>query len=1084
MRLWLCVCFLFCAYSVSILIGEKSDVTYVVENEQEQYDLELNYSLCLSLAELVSSALFDRQSNRKTAELTVNDLLAKLSNSTELEKLRLLKKSRTSKRPNNYSDFDLRPSKDTIQIAEILQSTFARNDYYIHMNLICLIPYETELNQTVRFFNTIPREPPSVFIVRKRPFSFFKTDLNYQLLLLDNENYYSNCERQGHLRLSKVPYSRFECTNQCLKAKRNSAHYFYWADDARLAKLNFSQAPAAEQGRCFAACVEECKVDVFLPRHEIRKKVYVTELMISPFDYYVTFAGLISLFLNISIQEAVLGLTGPALLRLKPLIRNKIKHFNALFILFRISTLLICLLISSALYYRLIENFLSKSYDPTRKETTNALLEIRPTMHLVLCTPLVEYLLLEDEHTQKRRFNMTFKELEKATNSNLNIHLKGIYFSFLDEQQEVELVHSPKVFFWSGEKNLLRCFKIQANFKNESRLRFKSLLLISKVLVEFESEDDKVVGNVKLFLLGSSNESFTTQTVPFDGTAKLSQYQSQFSKMARKCVDYAYVNCTNRWNCIDVCVNRLFASNHSTLSIYSLIDKDQFDEKEWSSLKPDLTKGHYEEALETCKKQFKKPNCYDHSFKKSVHIGDRREKDSIQIDLHYELVNVIDEEQSIYKLALAILTIQSIFFGLNAHKLIMITVRFLQTKLDLNGNKVYRSLTYLICVLCLLCQSALIFVFIVDEQLTNNQYFERPVSIPMPEMVFCFRFERSLIDEHRRLTGNYLEEATGSLTASSIFESFAFLNASNEWVHLKMATFHSSNSQFHNQFSPHSGLAIRTAFFQNRKCFYFSLNESEYRMEQFYYLPNGKVLELQFTEKFKSEHKSIGPISFFLKQRGNYHFSKMLTLDWSSMNVVKQELFEILHQDRFGEIKRLFSDPLSLFQTSVNLNDVGEYMASLLGSFKRRLRMATTSWPLIERNELFDLPIENEVFDQYCKQVQEHLDKRSAKNSNYRRTFFINHFSAERTGKADFQFELLFFKKYLIVTNSENWPKLLISLLNVLSIWLNVSVFDLHPYFRKLTAPFRHLYRLLHWLQKFLLLHLHNEDTASSDLDS
>lgn len=91
MRLWFCVCFLFCAYSISILIGEKNDVTYVFENEKQKYDLNLNYSLCVSLPELLSSALFN---DRTPAEITIDDLKAKLSNSSELYKLRYPKNSK------------------------------------------------------------------------------------------------------------------------------------------------------------------------------------------------------------------------------------------------------------------------------------------------------------------------------------------------------------------------------------------------------------------------------------------------------------------------------------------------------------------------------------------------------------------------------------------------------------------------------------------------------------------------------------------------------------------------------------------------------------------------------------------------------------------------------------------------------------------------------------------------------------------------------------------------------------------------------------------------------------------------------
>lgn len=1082
MRLWFCACFLFCAYSVSILMGERDEVTYILENKPKNYDLHLNYSLCLSLRELLGSVLFR---DRKAAELTVEDLKTKLGNSSELSKLAPPKRLPADP-SNNHSDLGSKDSQttqgssnDAIQMADLFRSVFVRNDFYIHMNLICFILDEEESNQTRNFSKqATPHKQPTEFVVRRRPFSFFKTKRNYQLLLLNNDNDHSHCERRGRKNWNppNERYSRFECTNRCLKAKRKSAHYFYPADDEHLLELIFSEDPlhADEQRHCFEACAkDECEVDVFLPRYEIRKKVLFAELMLSHFDYRITFAGLISLFLNLSIQETVRGLIGALLVRF----RNQIKHLNLLRPALRISTLLICGTVLSAFYYLLIDDFLSKTYDPTQKETTDALLEIRPAMHLIICTPIAEHPNLAEgnfndepaKSRERKSFEMTFSELENATNADLWTNLKSIHFSFLDEQQEVDLVHFGQVYFRFEQPSFMRCFKMQANFKREARFRFKSLLLISKLSIEFQ-EQNETTQNAKLYLIGNANESFTSQTIQFDGMSKLSKYQIRLSKHSGRCANHKS-NCTNRWNCIDVCVNRWFISNHSALSIHSVIGKQQFTERQWSSLKPNTNRTAYEQAKKECEAVHKKPDCFDHSFRKTVRIGDRSEKDPIQVDLHYELVNVEDEQQSVYKLVLTILTIQSIFFGLNALKLLLIAICFLRTKFNLKDNKIYTSLAYCICLACFLGQSVLIFVFIVDESLTKNQYFERPNSIEMPEMVFCFRFDRRLIDEHQRLTGHYLEQATENLTASSIFESFAFLNSSNEWVRLNMSSFQGPTAN--RLYS--AGLEIRTVFFQHRKCFYINLDESEYRIEQFYYRENGQVFELRFTEEFKQNQAKTETVKFFVKQRDSYHFSKMVTLDRNRPNVVKQELFEILHQDRFGTIKLLFSDPLSLFRATVNLNEVDEYTVTLLGSFKQRLQMATTSWPLKEHG-LFHLAVENELFEQYCRQVQAKLDEQSPQNANYRRAFFINHFEVIKEHQlekvADFKFEILFFKKYLILTNSENWPKLVISLLNVASIWLNVGVFDLHEYFGKPTALLGRLYSLLLRLKEALFTHI------------
>ena len=69
-----------------------------------------------------------------------------------------------------------------------------------------------------------------------------------------------------------------------------------------------------------------------------------------------------------------------------------------------------------------------------------------------------------------------------------------------------------------------------------------------------------------------------------------------------------------------------------------------------------------------------------------------------QLALYYNVISEIEEEASLYKLLMDVLTMQSVLFGQNIFELLLIVYCLLNTKYQLRNNKYYFYLIYLICL--------------------------------------------------------------------------------------------------------------------------------------------------------------------------------------------------------------------------------------------------------------------------------------------------------------------------------------------------------------------------------------------------
>ena len=191
----------------------------------------------------------------------------------------------------------------------------------------------------------------------------------------------------------------------------------------------------------------------------------------------------------------------------------------------------------------------------------------------------------------------------------------------------------------------------------------------------------------------------------------------------------------------------------------------------------------------------------------------------------------------------------------------------------------------------------------------------------------------------------------------------------------------------------------------------------------------------------------------------------MLVFNYSYSYFVKSELYKVEFIDRFNLIK----NPMSIFYGKNHLNDIDQYCLKLLKNYKRKIGYATNNLPL--RDLLFKSSINNQLFEQYYLQVQNYSDYHLPRDLNYKRLFIINYYETKIFSKesSHFEFQPLFYIKNLVIENQDNYPKLILNCLNLLSMWFNANIgFSLNNYFLKILKFFVFIFKCLSKLKKLL----------------
>lgn len=224
-KIWFVICALFCVYSLSILISEKYDVTYLPESIES------------SVLQLGCRALKDFYPNETTMDFVrlKDELFQHFFNGS-------------SKVKKHWSSKEMEPS-----------------DFRIWNNLACWIVDSYSFKFKMFALGYIYKHlgvQAEVYIFDEDTFDMvridFKEDYN-QLVVLNRDRPYSGCRKNN---------PRFRCLNECFKERFRLSRYYYDSGETGLIHLNYLKANKSvekQEARCFEKCKSDnCKITEFI----------------------------------------------------------------------------------------------------------------------------------------------------------------------------------------------------------------------------------------------------------------------------------------------------------------------------------------------------------------------------------------------------------------------------------------------------------------------------------------------------------------------------------------------------------------------------------------------------------------------------------------------------------------------------------------------------------------------------------------------------------------------------------------------------------------------------------------------------
>ena len=1027
MKIWYVICLWLCYFSISNLVKENSEIIYKSINQTET----TNYLVCLNLKEI------DTLTNKTTVDLQQLDEIVSSYFSISFSDF--------------FNKFEENEYFNLKNFKEFVLNPIESKNYLILNHKFCVI----RENNNIEDFQTLlkPLSSPEFYLFKNDTYDLFKLENYYdkvdQLVVKIKEYPYSNCIEN---------YSKFKCLNECFKEKHQLSKYFYSANENETILLNYeyNETIRDEEHKCLGECKrDDCKLVYFVStgRRGLKSKlsVFEADFFISRSEFWIQLFSLICLIKNVSFYQLISKLfkfLKPKVKKIKKIkIRKRvIKVKKPERYLQFLKMVILFIIVSCFIYYfyKKIENINTQINNPLKSEAKTYLLEPEK-MNLVIC--------VNEKYERKKnsyqsyytyyydlyRTNMTLKEIENATNSALNDTIGEIYLQFQNKKIKTNWSLTSKVFFKKSFfiNILTRCFQIEAN---PTEPKYQSLLATSKLVVKFK------IYSWHLYLL-PEEERFNSKSYKHFGYNFLKVIKKRANWiMQRRCADYdkKYTDCNSKQNCIDRCVNKRFIETYKSYTIYSVVDKDHFTKDQWSNSLPSNDFSIFNETEQECLKEFKE-DCYEVKFEKDETANPSFDLKIRQMPLYYNVISEIEEGASLNKLLMDVLTMQSVLFGQNIFELLLIVYCLFNTKYQLKNNKYYLYFIYLICLAGFIYNTFFIFDQVLNGDLIRFVYFRIENSIKVPGIIFCFDFSEIKFNRNIKLTEGYLNESTKHISIETVFTNITYLNKSNDWITFDL------NFRI-------SELKVETFYFLDKKCFKIKQG-IEYSRDQFYLLDNKEVLKVNFNYKYKLS------AYFFTKIENKMQFSKIEKLffyksrfDYSSYTT-NQKITELTVNDQFSWIK----SPSLLFDEDSFQNDVNKHLAKLMNKFDKNYNLRTLYLPfeIVNSND----EINDDLFEQYSTQE---IKYKSSLNSNIQKLFITTNIKKETISnfkKPDFTFELNFIKNKILITNEDNFTKLILNLLNVLSLWFSLCILDLHAYvyyaYCKIVFSFNFIYVLL-----------------------
>lgn len=166
-----------------------------------------------------------------------------------------------------------------------------------------------------------------------------------------------------------------------------------------------------------------------------------------------------------------------------------------------------------------------------------------------------------------------------------------------------------------------------------------------------------------------------------------------------------------------------------------------------------LSRDVYLNICTKCVSKYKQKDCLEIKIIEYQRTFSKRKSLEVYLDLYYEVIKYIYDESSIYKLVVDLISIQSIFFGLNFIKLLKGFNYVIEKKIKIKGSKIA---VYLVCLLGFSYHLGEIFNEVLNGELVLDQYYKELKKIEMSDVIFCIEYDKQLVDDNYKLTGSYL----------------------------------------------------------------------------------------------------------------------------------------------------------------------------------------------------------------------------------------------------------------------------------------------------------------------------------------
>lgn len=1006
-KIWYFIILAFFSYTIVILNRERNSIGYHIKETEEIF---FNFSVCFKLSDFYKSE----------TEVKIDQILEDFK--------KYFKRSQT--------DSSISPHRSNN--AELEKISSNSENCFIFKDRFCLI---------------IKEQKDLRIQLKTRYFAFNRGA--FQLFPLKRLDYGSIQIIVRHLDYKCSQSPKFMCLNECNKRHKKLSSYYY---DFKESGLIFISENATLKFRksCSKKCsdVKNCYLSYFSAFKDNRHKTAIFEpyMILDDFHYYIQFAGLICLFLSISLIP--LSSKFFKFINFDSMIKNLISanaRKNLLF--FRLPIAICFLFLILFIYSIMFLEYLEKRDNSDAFVKGVIINNFNLELSLVICIPhLINF------------YGKTLSELEQITSSKLvsdQFLIQDAYLDFLNKKIKIHPINfNPKVIFTVEAKGnskidrptyLMRCF--QADFHlSPYQPKYQRMFAIAKLIIKLP------LARYSLYVLSEGeNLNNHSSKINFVSFSKNELIRSRLNKKNR-CVNHkeAY-NCSNSLNCIDICISKQFYKEYKNVSIYSIIDKDHFTPDQYKDAYLNDSKEIFEEIKRKCSMNYLELDCNKINFEEVVERHDSEEKCLISLDLYYEVKTLKEDDHPLSNYIFCILNIQSILFALSPVKLLFISLNYLKAKFKLKSTKFYSLLIYILCFCGFTYHSYFIFDNLVDTETINSQFYESQEKIKIPELIFCTNFQYrkdKFIDLNHKLTYSYLNDLSYDLNANKIFERIEYFDGESKWIEVNNET------NFEND-----DLKILTFFFLSEKCFKLTL-EVDYYLDLFQFRKDNDVVKVYFNRTFIHQLENF---YFLTKFDDEMHFSKMIEL-W----LFEAEYFAsrkyFVRQEFTRNDKYLTKNPFSLFDDETT----DRYLKDLINNFKNDYNYVTLNLPLDESSISKGkfLEVNDELFEEYFKHFQNITDHPSSSDLNTQNNYATNYLYFDISFDSnipDFTYILTFYRKVIISSNKVNVAKLILNLINLKSLWLGIGVLDLHAYLIYIKKIFIYKIHLLIKLERLLI---------------